>query len=499
MRSPTTLRSLAVRLSALGLLGVLLALAVLVSALAGFDKVQEADQAAELISQAQRYHQDADQAHDALHADVLEVLQANGAASRPALRATALAVLQADVAEYRVNVDRAGRLPLPAALSSALATLRPAQLAYADHALSLGELPTSAGAAQADLVDFQAEFGRLQKAQGQVTEQLARTQQAGQSRAEATQRRAARDVLIAGALALAGLLALSGSLAHMGGRIGALLRRERDVAETLQRSLLPERLPALAGARLAARFLPSEIGAQVGGDWYDAFALPDGALALVIGDVTGHDIRAASAMGQLRNAVRAWSVIDLAPAVVFDRLNDLLFNFDAKHMATCVYLRLPAQQSSTPDPTELVTITVANAGHCPPLVLTPSGHARLLEAPPCPPLGAVPDMRYSQHDHQIEYGSIVLLYTDGLIERRDRDLETGFDLLQRAAADASTDATDPDELCDGVLDRLSTDGPAADDVALLAVKVGLALALQQMAATPPGAFRPPAPRRPSHR
>jgi serine phosphatase RsbU (regulator of sigma subunit) len=478
MRARSAFRARPPRQSAWVLLGVLSALGVLVAALSGLQSVQRADRAAELTSQAELYHQNADQAHDALHADVLQLLRPPGAGGPSP--AAELQQLHADVTEYRSDVDRVGHLPLPAPLSTALADLRPAQLAYADDAVHLGEQAVSRGAAPPDLDAFQAQFSQLKRAQRKVTEQLA-----AQSGADARHRRGVRVVLIAGALALAVLVAVSGLLALTGRRTHALLRRERQVAETLQRSMLPDRLPRWPGADLAARFLPCEIGAQVGGDWYDAFVLPDGALALVIGDVTGHDIGAASAMGQLRNALRAWSVIDMAPADVFDRLNDLLFNFGATHMATCVYLRLPPPEAVIPDPSDLVTITVANAGHCPPLVLTPSGRTRLLEDVACLPLGAVPHLRYTQHDYQVERGSYALLYTDGLVERRSRDLDTGLDLLREAAEDAGRGATDPDRLCDAVLARLSGDEPASDDVALLAAKVGVVSAVERVAAAPP--------------
>jgi serine phosphatase RsbU (regulator of sigma subunit) len=410
-------------------------------------------------------------AHDALHADVLEVLRAT--VERRG-RAEPLRVLAGDVADFRFNVERADRVPVPDDLAAALDDLRPAQLAYAQHALELGdEAVRSPASVRPELNDFQDEFGRLQTALAQVTDQLAEAQAASQVRAGAAQRRAERNILAAAGLALSGLLALSAALAHMGRRVGTLLRQERAVAETLQRSLLPARLPDLPGIELAARFLPSEVGAQVGGDWYDAIALGGGDLALVIGDVTGHDIGAASAMGSLRNALRAWSVVDLPPAALLDRLNAMLFAFEAEHLATCVYLRL-GTGSAADDDTDTVTVLAANAGHCPPLVVSPTGQVRLLEAQPCPPLGAVVGVAYSQQTYEVERGSTVLLYTDGLVECHDVLLDEGLQLLRRVAAEASgRGRVDLQAFCDEVVARLTPDGPATDDVALLAVRTTL--------------------------
>ena len=471
MKAPSG--SLAVRLCAVGLVGVLLASVVLWSALLAFGDVRGATGAAKLISQAQRFHQDGDMSHDALHADVLEVLRATVEGRG---RAEPLAVLRDDVTDFRLNVERADQVPVPGQLASALDDLRPAQLAYADRAMELGdEAVTSPDTVRPRLNDFQDEFGRLQTVLAQVTEQLAEAQAAAQARADTAQRRAERNILAAAGLALAGLLALSGALAHMGRRVGTLLRRERTAAETLQRSLLPARLPDLPGVELAARFLPSEVGAQVGGDWYDAITLPGERLALVIGDVTGHDVRAASAMGSLRNALRAWSLVDLPPAELLDRLNALLFAFEAEHLATCVYLRLPTgpvASGEAGDAGDAVTVEAANAGHCPPLVVSPTGQVRLLEAQPCPPLGAVPGFAYSPQTYRIDPGSTVLLYTDGLVECHDDLTDEGMQLLCRVASEVT--GRGPEDLqafCDEVVAQMSTGDAARDDVALLAVRL----------------------------
>ena len=148
--------------------------------------------------------------------------------------------------------------------------------------------------------------------------------------------------------------------------------REHRVAETLQRSLLPEKLPDIEGVTLAARYLPAGAGAAVGGDWYDAAELPDGRVALVVGDVVGHGLRAAAVMGQLRNAFRAYSITDTSPAEIVARLNRLVTTGDEGVMATVLYLALDRDTGE---------VSYASAGHPPPLLLTPDG-PRYLEGGP---------------------------------------------------------------------------------------------------------------------
>jgi serine phosphatase RsbU (regulator of sigma subunit) len=337
---------------------------------------------------------------------------------------------------------------------------------------------------------FEDEFGRLRRAQALVTEQLALAQAASSDHEDTARRRAERDILTAAALALAGLLALTLALGHLGKRAGAALRRERLMAETLQRSLLPARLPEVPGTRLAARFLPSQVGAQVGGDWYDAIALPAGGLALVIGDVTGHDIHAAAAMGQLRNALRAWSLADPVPAAMLDQLNHLLFAFNVEQLATCIYLRVPAGRSADSDTSGTVRIALANAGHCPPLVISPNGHVHLVTGPSSPPVGAFRATSYQVREHDLEPGATVLLYTDGLVERRASGLDQGLYMLLRTAAGlAARGPVDPETLCDTLLARLLQE-PAEDDIALLALQLPAAPEQPSASTVPQQATRP---------
>ena len=476
--------SLASRLGAIGLLGALLGVVVLIAALIAFGHVHSSQRAAALIGQAQRLHQDADQAHDALHADVLAVLRASTSAD-PGAPAQAELALRADVQTFRVNVERAQGLSMPSRLSQALALLRPAQDAYANHAVRLGDRAVSGPIPTAqELAAFQDEFGRLARTQAQVTDELAKAGADTQARSSRTQDNAEAAVVTAAGIALSGLLVMTVALTRMGRRLGVVIGRERQVAETLQRSLLPAALPELPGAQLVGRFRPCATGAQVGGDWYDAIPLPAGAVALVIGDVTGHDIAAASAMGQVRNALRAWALDNVAPAGVLSKLNNLLFTFNAEHCATCVLVKLSPAQADRSGP---ATVCVANAGHCPPLTISSRGEVAFLDDQrPLPPLGAVRGLRFSERSYLLEPGSTLLLYTDGLIERRGETLDRGLDRLRAAASTAArAGPVDAGALCDALLAELFDETRAADDVALLALTMFQSAALLRRAESPP--------------
>jgi serine phosphatase RsbU (regulator of sigma subunit) len=184
--------------------------------------------------------------------------------------------------------------------------------------------------------------------------------------------------------------------------------REHRVAETLQRSLLPEKLPRIEGVELAARYLPAGEGTAVGGDWYDAAELPDGRLALVVGDVVGHGLRAAAVMGQLRNAFRAYSLVESSPAEMVARLNRLAVKSDEGVMATVLYLALDRDTGE---------IAYSSAGHPPALLLTPEG-ARYLEGGRSVPVGAADIVTFREERTTLPPDSTLLLYTDGLVGRR---------------------------------------------------------------------------------
>jgi serine phosphatase RsbU (regulator of sigma subunit)/anti-sigma regulatory factor (Ser/Thr protein kinase) len=229
------------------------------------------------------------------------------------------------------------------------------------------------------------------------------------------------------------------------------------IAETLQRSLLPDRLPSLPEAELAGLYLPGA-GATVGGDWYDVLTLPDGEVALVMGDVVGRGVRAASVMGQLRSACRIYAAQGHGPAEVVRCLNEFASDLGAGEMATLVYLVLDPSSGRG---------RFVGAGHPPPLVRAPDGSTAYLDAEAQLPLGAVPRVTYVEHPVQLDPGAMIVLYTDGLVERRDASLDEG---LARLASAVGTAPHDAKACCDFVLQRLLGGRRGGDDVALLALQ-----------------------------
>jgi anti-anti-sigma factor len=239
--------------------------------------------------------------------------------------------------------------------------------------------------------------------------------------------------------------------------VQALLERERRIAETLQRSLLPQQLPRIPGVALAGRYLPGAAGLEIGGDWYDVFLLPGGRVGLTIGDVVGRGLTAAASMGQLRTGLRAYALEAASPAAVLERLNRLVQELQTPEIATMVYAVL--------DP-ETGRLTYAVAGHPRPLLAAADGTVRYLEGEGSPPLG-VPGEPCRDEVVTLEPGSTLLLYTDGLVERRDRSIDDGLEALR---ATMSGPPDDLDALCDDrILGILPPDAPA-DDVAVLALR-----------------------------
>jgi anti-sigma regulatory factor (Ser/Thr protein kinase) len=231
--------------------------------------------------------------------------------------------------------------------------------------------------------------------------------------------------------------------------------RERGIAVTLQRSLLRKDLPELPGVTVAARYLPARTEAEVGGDWYDVFAFPDGRIGMVMGDVAGRGIEAASVMGQLQHALRAYALEGHAPATVMERLNALL---ELNDMATLIYLIF--------DPATW-TVTYANAGHLPPLTIAPNGQVSTF-ADGSPPLGGSPLTLYRESTVTLTPGSAIVLYTDGLIEVRGESIDLGMARLAQVVTERGSG--DLEALLDRILSVMVSVEGAADDVALLALR-----------------------------
>jgi len=238
-------------------------------------------------------------------------------------------------------------------------------------------------------------------------------------------------------------------------RLFQALEREHQLAVALQRSLLPEHLPDVAGVTVSARYFPARD--EVGGDWYDVIDLDRGLVGVVIGDVVGHGARAAALMGQLRTAVRAYAIEGMAVDVVLQRVNRLLQTIRLRGMATAAYAVFDSESGQ---------LSVASAGHPPPVIVPPSGDPQFLEVDPGPPLGAISHPSFATTTHKLTGEEILLLYTDGLIEVRGESLQAGLDRLLEAARGA----TSADGLCRGVTRALVASADTEDDVALVALR-----------------------------
>jgi serine phosphatase RsbU (regulator of sigma subunit) len=213
---------------------------------------------------------------------------------------------------------------------------------------------------------------------------------------------------------------------------------------------------------MAARYVPSGAAAQVGGDWYDVFALPGGPSALIVGDVVGHDLRAAIAMSQIRNMLRGIACDrEEPPEAIVRRLDTATGALCPGTCATCVYAVL---HDDSEDRTWYLDYTAA--GHPPPLLIMADGDSRYLEAGHGPLLGVDPSLPRTSATEAVPDGATILLYSDGLIERRGEFLDHGFTRLRRHAATLAAET--PDTLCDQLLSALAPESD--DDVVLLAVR-----------------------------
>ena len=255
--------------------------------------------------------------------------------------------------------------------------------------------------------------------------------------------------------ALAGQCALAVERATM-------FEREHTTAETLQRSLLPDRLPKVPGIVLEARYLPVTRNMEIGGDWYDAFKLPDGRLAIAAGDVMGKGLTAAAGMGRVRNALRALALTDPRPAAVLAGLDRLFSATELEEQVTTVaYLVV--------DPSTGEGLA-GNAGHLPPLRLRPDGPPQLDAIEAGTPLGWASPRQ--QHTFRVPPGNTVVFYSDGLVENRTRGLDAGLDELLAVAGQAPAEVLGyPDRLLEYLVERMLAGYEQDDDVTVLVLHV----------------------------
>ncbi|MFN0282549.1 MAG: SpoIIE family protein phosphatase [Kineosporiaceae bacterium] len=285
--------------------------------------------------------------------------------------------------------------------------------------------------------------------------------------------------LLAGSGAVLGTLALSwgpshpmsdeerGFLVTVAGHTAQAIERallfeqHQTVADALQRAVLPDLLPTVPGMSLAATYVPAggQLGGGVGGDWYDAFVLPYGRLGVAIGDAAGHGLPAARVMSVLRNALRAYAMLGGGPGSVVTHLDRLVARLEPDAFATLAYLELdPATGDGA----------WAAAGHPPMLQVTTDGSAAFLPGDPDPPIGSLGPAGARHHRFRLEPGDALVLYTDGLVERRDVDLGSGLEALRAAVERARTESAPA--LVDDVTTRLLGGRGPSDDVCLVAVQ-----------------------------
>ena len=234
---------------------------------------------------------------------------------------------------------------------------------------------------------------------------------------------------------------------------------EHRIVELLQTTIMPDRLPLIPGIQVAAAYRPAEVDVDVGGDWYDAFETPDSRIVVVVGDVAGHGVEAASLMGRVRNALRAYAFEDSDPATVLTRLHHLLRNQDDEAMVTAFVARY--------DPADGM-MSWSRAGHPPPLLVSPDGTTRFLDDVNGAPLGAML-REYRTATTRLEPNALMVCYTDGLIERRDRILDDGLAWLAERVREHRRDSLAT--LCDKLVDDPFVPHPSPDDICVLALRV----------------------------
>lgn len=257
----------------------------------------------------------------------------------------------------------------------------------------------------------------------------------------------ARDVATATEIVARGAVHIDNARLH---------RQESRAAATLQRSMMPTRPPRIPGVRIAHHYMPGDRQAQVGGDWFDAIQLPGGRVALIVGDVMGHGLQAAAVMGQFRTSVITMAALDLPPAQLLRHLDNLAHRLGPEHLATCVY--------AVYDPIHR-TLTLANAGHIPPVLAGHDGHGELLRIPGGAPIG-VGGVPFETVEIPAPDGSWLVLCTDGLVEVRGQGIDAGLAAL---CAHVIEPRQTPEDVCAQILARLHSED-RRDDVALLVAR-----------------------------
>jgi serine phosphatase RsbU (regulator of sigma subunit) len=255
------------------------------------------------------------------------------------------------------------------------------------------------------------------------------------------------------------LLARLGSLTAQARELAELQRSRVELAVALQRGMLPRDLPAPRRFHLAVRYAPAFHGLNVGGDWYDAFTMPDGRIGLSIGDVQGHNIEAAAFMGQVRAGLRALASVTGEPGELLSRTNDLLLSLGTDLFATCTFMRL--------DPSTGV-VESARAGHVPHIWATADGQSGIADDEGGPPLGIHKGMEYPVTRHRLTTGGVFVLLTDGVVEGPSLSVDDGLDQVMRLAGIAAVAGMGADPLAAAVMKVAERVGHE-DDAAVLVV------------------------------
>jgi PAS domain S-box-containing protein len=386
---------------------------------------------------------------------VVEVITEVGRTAIGALR-SAVALLEPESLQLRVvNVeglaaagpDAAGQrltMDTPSVMTRAIATRRPVLISDPDDLRTQFDL--EGGSAQPDTGDEKSWVGLPLLAAGQPLGALRFS--FGSERRISEEERVFLE-------ALAGQCSLAVERAEM-------YEREHTTAETLQRSLLPDKLPTIPGLALDARYLPVRRNLEIGGDWYDVFRLPEGRLAVTVGDVMGKGLTAAAGMGRVRNALRALALTDSRPIAVLTGLDRLFTATEQEEQVTTVtYLVIDPLTGEG---------MAGNAGHLPTLLIGPDGKALLDSTEAGTPLGWASPRK--QHSFRLPPGSTAVFYSDGLVENRMRGLDSGLDELVAVASSAPADVLDrPGELLQYLVDHMLAGHEQDDDVTVLVVHV----------------------------